>query len=96
MVKARYLLLKSYRKNLERIANLQDPRWWQFYRPQFFAALAVMIAFGVSSSRLAAGHFGALCVVGAVDLSVGTALFLSGLANLVGRPRSVAPSTGQE
>ncbi|MCP4541510.1 MAG: hypothetical protein GY832_30635 [Chloroflexi bacterium] len=79
-IKARYLLFKSCHKNLARIASLARPCWWQFFRPQFFAFLALMITFGVTSSRLAKGHYDALCLIGAVDLSVGVGLLLSGLA----------------
>lgn len=91
-IKARQFLFKSCRKNLERIAHLEEPRWWQFFRPRFFAALAVMIAVGVASSRAVAGHYAGLCVVGAVDLSVGSGLFLSGLAFFSTRGLAPAPS----
>lgn len=85
-IKAKYLFSKSCHKNLTRIAELENPRWWQFFRPRFFLLLALMIFLGVSASRQAEGHYVALCVVGAVDLSVGTALLLSGAAFLKARP----------
>ena len=37
-VKAKYLFSKSCRKNLARIAALERPRIWQFFRPGFFRA----------------------------------------------------------
>lgn len=91
VIKARYLLYESCQKNLARIANLRDPRWWQFFRPGFFVFLAIVITLGVTASRQAEGHYASLCVVGAVDLSVGTGLLLSGAAFLTTRP-VVSPS----
>jgi hypothetical protein len=90
-IKARYLLFKSCQKNLSRIANLPDPRWWQFFRPRFFLFLAVVITLGVSASRLAEGHYASLLAVGALDLSVGTGLLLSGAAFFSAKPVA-APS----
>jgi hypothetical protein len=85
VLKARYLLFKSCRKNLARIASLQNPRWWQFFHPRFFVFLAIVISLGITASRQAEGHYASLCVVGAIDLSVGTGLLLSGLAFFKGR-----------
>lgn len=65
------------RKNLARIEDLEHPRWWQFYSPWFFVALAAMIATGAALSRLAHGHYLALIAVGSVDIALATALFLS-------------------
>ena len=90
-IKARYLLIKSCRKNLSRLANLTNPHWWQFFTPRFFVFLAVVITLGVTASRLAEGHYLSLCVIGAIDLSVGTGLFLSGVAFFGARPVA-APS----
>ncbi len=86
VLKARYLLFNSCRKNLSRISNLKNPRWWQFFRPRFFVFLAVIITLGVTASRQAEGHYAALCLIGAIDLSVGTGLLLSGAAFLTTRP----------
>jgi hypothetical protein len=86
MLKARFFLFKSCQKNLARIANLQHPRWWQFFSARFFVFLAIVITLGVTASRLAEGHFAGLCVIGAVDLSVGTGLLLSGAAFLKKEP----------
>lgn len=85
-VKAKYLLLNSCRKNLARIANLPHPRWWQFFRPRFFVFLAIVITLGITASRQAEGHYTSLCIIGAVDLSVGVGLLLSGVAFLRFRP----------
>ena len=68
------LFRRSCRKNLARIAALETPRIWQFYRPGFFVALAVMITSGTILSRLAHGHYAFLVAVAALDLHIGTAL----------------------
>jgi hypothetical protein len=98
VIKARYLLFKSCQKNLSRIANLPNPQWWQFFRPRFFVFLAVVITLGISASRQAEGHYAALCVIGAVDLSVGAGLLLSSAAffkiRVVVSPSSVV--TGED
>jgi len=73
-LQARFLFSRSCRKNLDRIASLDRPQIWQFYRPGFFAALAIMIATGVTLSRLAHGHYGFLIAVGSVELNIAAAL----------------------
>lgn len=69
---------KSCRKNLERIEALSQPKIWEFYRPVFFFFLALMITAGAGMSRGAQGHYTALIAVAVLDLSIGTALLLSG------------------
>jgi hypothetical protein len=97
VLKARYLLFKSCRKNLARIADLRNPRWWQFFHPRFFLFLAIVITLGITASRQAEGHYASLCVIGAVDLSVGTGLLLSGLAFFRARPvASRVPAMGDD
>jgi len=76
-LKAHLLFSKSCKKNLDRIAALDQPRLWQFFRPGFFAALMVMIAAGASLSRLAHGNYAFLIAVAALDLAIGTALLTS-------------------
>ncbi|MBT3603588.1 MAG: hypothetical protein HOE48_15580 [Candidatus Latescibacteria bacterium] len=73
-LKAKYLFRKSCQKNLDRIAALDRPRLWQFYRPQFFVALTVMISLGAMLSRLAHGDYPFLIVVATLDLSIAVAL----------------------
>jgi hypothetical protein len=74
LVKARYLFSKSCRKNLARIELLQRPKLWQFFRPRFFMALAVMILAGATLSRLAHNNYTFLIGVALVDLSLAIAL----------------------
>lgn len=79
-LKAKYVFVRFCRRNLDRIAGLEAPRVWQFFRPQFFAALALMIAAGVTLSKLALSSFAMLVFVAALDLSLATALFVSLIA----------------
>ena len=73
-LKAKFLFSKSCRKNLSRIANLEQPKFWQFFRPGFFVALAIMIATGATLSRLAHNNHSFLIAVGTLDLSLAAAL----------------------
>lgn len=76
-IKARFIFRKSCQKNLRRIETLQEPKYWQFYRPQFFLMLAVMISAGVMLSRLAHGNLPFLLGVAVLDLSIASALLIS-------------------
>jgi hypothetical protein len=73
-LKARFLFSRSCEKNLARIATLERPRVWQFFRPGFFVALAVMILAGATLSRLAQGRHALLLGVAALDLALAVAL----------------------
>lgn len=80
LMRGRTMFLKACRRNLARIDALDDPRVWQFFRPGFFAALAVMIAGGAVLAWLAeTGYVGAV-VVGGLELIIGTALLTSSVA----------------
>ncbi len=73
-LKARLLFSASCRKNLDRIAALERPKLWQFFRPGFFVMLTVMILAGATLSRLAHNNYPFLIGVGTLDLSLATAL----------------------
>jgi hypothetical protein len=73
-LKARYLFSRRCDRNLARIAALDQPRVWQFFKPGFFAALAVMILAGATLSRSAHNHHDLLLAVGTLDLALATAL----------------------
>ena len=77
ILKGKYLFVKSCRKNIERINQLQKVRAWSFFKPSFMLALAVMIATGATLSRLAEANYVALLGVAILDLTIGTALFYS-------------------
>ena len=76
-LKARFIFRKSCQKNLLRIEMLKQPKFWQFYRPQFFLMLATMISAGVMLSRLAHGNFSFMLGIAVLDLSIATALLVS-------------------
>lgn len=78
-VKAKYLFRKSCRKNLARIDAMTEPKIWQFFRPGFFLALALMIATGAALSRLANGRYVPLLAVSLLDLSIAVALLSSSI-----------------
>lgn len=77
LVKAQWLFIPACRRNLERIDQLPHPRPWQFFRPTFFLALALMISAGALFSHLSQGNYRALVGVAALDLSVATGLLIS-------------------
>jgi len=53
-IKAKFVFSKSCRKNLDRIAALDQVKIWQFFRPVFFLFLLLMILIGGALSTL--GH----------------------------------------
>ena len=73
-LKAKFLFSKSCQKNLARIAALDRPRIWQFFRPGFFVALMVMILVGATLSRLAHNNYPLLIGVAILDLGIAIAL----------------------
>ncbi len=73
-LKAKFLFSKSGQKNLARIAALNRPKIWQFFRPGFFVALTLMILTGATLSRLAHNNYPFLISVAILDLSIATAL----------------------
>ena len=76
-LKARFIFTNSCRKNLNRIAAIAEPKIWQFYRPQFFLFLGLMIAAGATLSRMAVDNYGMLIGVTILDYSIGVALLAS-------------------
>ena len=51
-IKAKFVFSKSCRKNLDRIATLDQAKIWQFFRPVFFLFLLFMILIGAALSTL--------------------------------------------
>ena len=74
IVQARTIFTRSCRKNLHRINNLQNPKIWQFFRPGFFLALAVMITSGILLNHWAQGIYSFMLVVAAVDFALTVSL----------------------
>ncbi|TFG49782.1 MAG: hypothetical protein E4H33_01550 [Anaerolineales bacterium] len=65
---------RSCRKNIRRIDQLEDPRLWQFFRPGFFIALAVMISSGVMLDYFSQGHYFFILGVAALDFALAISL----------------------
>ena len=78
-IKTKYIFHKSCKKNIARINALETPKLWQFYRPQFFLFLAIVISLGATLSWMAHGNLPFLLIVAILELSIGTALLLSSL-----------------
>jgi hypothetical protein len=74
LLKKQLLFNHFCQRNLDRIAALESPRIWQFFRPGFFPALAVMISCGALMSRAAVDSFGWLVFTVALDISLAIAL----------------------
>ena len=73
-LQAKFLFAKSCKKNLDRIAALDHPKVWQFFRPGFFFFLALMIATGAILSRLAHNSYAWLIGVATIDWIVAVSL----------------------
>ena len=70
IIQVLFIFRHSCRKNLQRINQLEDPRIWQFYRPGFFLALAIMITSGILLDHFAQGHYFFMLGVAAVDFAL--------------------------
>jgi len=70
IIQVLFIFRHSCRKNLQRINQLEDPRLWQFYRPGFFLALAIMITSGILLDHFAQGHYFFMLGVAAVDFTL--------------------------
>jgi hypothetical protein len=70
VIQAAMIFTRSCRKNIQRISKLEDPRFWQFFRPGFFLALAIMITSGVLLNRLSQGNYFFMLSVAAVDFAL--------------------------
>ncbi len=74
VVKAQYLFSGFCRKNLDRIAALDDPRLWQAFRPGFYVFLTTMVLLGATLSNLAIGNYPSLLALVVLDISIAIAL----------------------
>jgi len=70
IIQVLFIFRHSCRKNLQRINQLEDPRLWQFYRPGFFLALAIMITSGILMDHYAQGHYFFMLGVAALDFAL--------------------------
>ena len=78
-IKARFIFFHSCAKNIKRIKALTGPKPWHCFRPGMLIFLAIIIPTGAWMSRAAAGKFGFLCFVCALDFSICVALLTSSI-----------------
>ncbi len=74
ILQASMIFNRSCRKNLHRINNLENPKIWQFYRPGFFLALAIMISSGVLLDHWAQGNYFFMLGVAGLDFALTVSL----------------------
>jgi len=82
LIKAGLIFVKSAKKNITRIVKLKEPKIWLFYEPKFTFSLVLMISFAVVLSKIAEQIDGFHYGIAALDISLSTALFISGLSYL--------------
>ena len=76
-IKSKFIMEKFCKKNLTRIGELREPKIYQFFEFHFFLFLALMISTGLLLSGFAAGNYNYLLMIGALDLTLSTALLKS-------------------
>jgi hypothetical protein len=74
----RFLFSRFCIKNIARIDALEQPKIWQFFRPGFFGLLLLMILTGAILSWLALGTYPLLIIVSILEITIATALMVSG------------------
>lgn len=79
VVQARTIFTRSCQKNIQRIRDLKDPKIWEFFRPSFFLALAVMITTGVVLDHLSQGIYFFMVAVAGLDFALSISLLGSSL-----------------
>ena len=79
VLQAATIFSRSCRKNLQRISSLENPMIWQFFRPGFFLALAVMITSGILLDHWAQGRYFFMLGVAAVDFALTLSLLGSSI-----------------
>ncbi len=80
---------RACRKNIQRIKDLKDPKIWQFFRPGFFLALAVMITTGVLLDHFSQGRYYFMLFVAAVDFALTISLLGSSYVFWIESPSSI-------
>ena len=70
ILQASTIFSRSCRKNIQRISQLEDPRVWQFFRPGFFLALALMITTGVLLDVFSQGRYFFMLGVAGIDFAL--------------------------
>jgi len=95
-IKTVLIFEKACRRNLDRIALLEDGRIWQAYRPGFYLFLMAMIVLGGTLSRMAQGNYDGLMAMAVLDFSLATALLGGGRLFWTHRPEHRAKPDDKE
>lgn len=74
IIQAGTIFTRACRKNIQRIRQLQDPRLWQFFRPGFFGALALMISSGILLDHFSQGNYYFMLGVAGIDFALTVSL----------------------
>jgi len=78
--KARFVMRKRMRQNIQRLCQAQGRLWpWQIYPPQLLAFIFSMIVTMYISKRLLADSSWGLGILGGVDVGVAAALIIASL-----------------
>ncbi len=77
MIKGKYQFYTICKKNIDRINELAEPEFWQFYRKRFFVFLFLMIALGKYLSGVVHGNNTGLILLAMLEISIACALFFS-------------------
>jgi len=88
IVQALTIFTRSCRRNIQRIRSLNDPKIWQFFRPGFFLALAVMITTGVLLDHFSQGRYFFMLFVAALDFALAISLLGSSYLFWIKNPSS--------
>jgi hypothetical protein len=80
IIQARTIFTRSCRKNINRIKSLKDPRIWQFFRPGFFFALAIMITSGILLDHFSQEKYYFMLGVAGLDFALTISLLGSSVA----------------
>ena len=79
-VKARLVMRKRMRKNIERFSEATERMWpWHIYPPQLLAFIFTMIVLMNILKRVLTDHAMGLGLLGGVDLAVAVALVVASL-----------------
>ena len=70
IIQAGTIFKRSCQKNIMRIRSLPEPKIWQFFRPGFFLALAVMITSGILLDHFSHRHYFFMLGVSALDFAL--------------------------
>ncbi|MFT5200192.1 MAG: ferrochelatase [Planctomycetota bacterium] len=88
VLKGRYVLSRTAKRNLKRIKKLRDPRIWQVFTPTMAILILLMIALGRGLRGLAAdGYLGGYLGIGGLYVGIGMALAVASFTYFLPSPQ---------